>query len=639
MTSATQATGAPAGTDPLDDAPSPVRGRAGRRGPALALCVAGYVVLALLSDPSVWLHGPTTHLLEAGNGDVSEGVWYLAQTPYAVLHGANPFANNWLHYPSGVNLVDNTGQLLLGALAAPFTFVWGAVLAYNLVMVAAAAGSATAAFFVVRRWTAWLPAAFIGGLVYGFSPYMVGQGNGHPFLVAVPIPPLVLLMMDRIVVRRTGVAWRNGLVLGVLLVAQLYISAEVLASTVVVTACGVVVVLAAQLVARRRRAAAPAGASDAATAPGPDWGYLVKAGAVAAALLVVFAAYPLWVAVDGPAHIVGPAQSVDLIEGLSSDVLTPIVPTVNQHFSFGLAWTGTKMVAEHGATLFPDGAENGGYLGIPLIVGLVAGVVALRRRRVVRLAAVMAVVSLVLSMGSDLHFDGRYTGVRLPFDVLAHLPFFNSEVASRYSLYVWLFVALLVAVILDAVHTEVRRRRGEVPAVLASVALAAAALFPLVPAWPYGSGRAAVPAWYESAYVGRVPVGSTLLSYPFPSVGNPSAMLWQAEAKMRFRMPGGYVISPGPGKVATFSPPSTVISNAFFECTAGIPQPPVTKEMARQVRQNLRAWRVDTVVVPRNQRAWRCAARFLQGTLGPPVSEAGSDVWASLWSKPWMADR
>jgi len=588
-------------------------------------CIVAYLLLSFLADPSVWLHGPTTHLYNAGNGDVSEGVWLLVQTPYAIAHGLNPFANDWLHYPSGVNLVDNAGMQLLGLLVAPVTLLSSPVLSYNLLLLLSFAGSATATFLVLRRWTGWLPAAFVGGLAYGFSPYMVAMGNGHLMTLVTPIPPLVLWTMDRIMVRRSGIAWRNGLLLGLLLAAQLFVSVEVLTSTLVVLAVGVVVVLVAQRSDHRTALA---------------WRPLWQAGAVAGAVLAVAVAYPLWVAVAGPAHIVGPAQSVEVLKGLSTDVLTPIVPTVNQHFTFGLAWTGTRLVAEHGKTLLPDGSENGGYLGIPLLVLLVAGVAVLRRRPVVRFAAVMAVVALVLSMGSDLHSDGRFLGIPLPFAVLAHLPFVDSQVASRYTLYVWLFVALLVAVIADALHTELRSRSWSGPLAGGAVlAIVLVVLVPLIPSWPYGSGPTGIPAWYQSAYARQVPVGSTLLSYPFPAVGSPTAMLWQAEAGMRFRMPGGYVISPGPRRKATFAPPLTAASIPLLECGAGIPQPPVTPAAVTAVRANLRAWDVDTVVVPRSQKGWQCATTFYTGVLGPPATQAGSDVWPSLWSRPWMKGR
>jgi len=370
---------------------------------------------------------------------------------------------------------------------------------------------------------------------------------------------------------------------------------------------------------------------------GTDWRYLVQAGAVAGLVLVVLAAYPVWVALAGPAHIVGPAQTVQLLKGLSTDVLTPIVPTIEQRFSFGFAWTGTRLVAEHGATLGPDVAENGGYIGIPLLVLLMVGVAALWRRPLVRFATAMGVAALVISMGAELHYDSRFLGVPLPFAVLLHVPLLDSQIASRYSVYMWLFVALLVAMIADVLY---RRLREKTPvAALLCVLVVGAALFPLVPSWPYGSGETGTPAWYLSSYARQVPLGSTLVSYPFPSVGSATPMLWQAEAGMRFKMPGGYVISPGPGRRATFDPPYNALSNAFMECGAGIDQPPVTPQTVAEVRSELRSWNVDTIVVPRSAKYAQCVLTFVAGVLGPPRSESGSEVWTSLWSRSWMRHR
>lgn len=602
----------------------------GRSALVVGGCILVYLGLSFLSGASVWLHGPTTHLYEAGNGDASEGVWLLAQTPNAIVHGVNPFYTNWLHYPTGVNLVDNVGMQLLGLVTAPITLTAGPVLSWNVLMVLSFAGSATACFLVLRRWTAWWPAAFIGGLVYGFSPYMVAEGNSHLMNVVAPLPPLVLWTMDRILVRRSGSPWGSGLLLGLLLAAQLFISAELLSSTAVLLVVGAVVVLAAQALHRRSRPAMHAVSSrDGAIRLGMDLGYLWRAAAATVVVVVAAVAYPLWMAVAGPAHIVGPAQPVEVLKGLSTDVLTPIVPTINQRFTFGHAALGTRLVAEHGSgsLLLIDASENGGYLGIPLVVFLLAGVVALRRHRVVRFGAVMALAALVLSAGSELHVDGRFVGVPLPFTLLTHLKFFDSEVAGRYTVYVWLFVALLVALILDACHRAWTRRTGRAWWAAGAV-VAAAALFPLVPSWPYPSGPIAIPAWFRSPFVARVPLGSTLLTFPFPSVASPQAMLWQADSGMRFRMPGGYVISPGPGGRATFYPPVTTASTALMSCASGAPAPPaVAGATTRAIGANLRHWHVETVVVPRNQQGWRCAAKVLSAVLGPPSSEAGSDVW------------
>ena len=70
---------------------------------------------------------------------------------------------------------------------------------------------------------------------------MIGQGWGHLFLTFVPIPPLILLVLDEIFIRQSRSARRYGLLLGVLAAAQYYISDEVLALTAIIAIVGMVV--------------------------------------------------------------------------------------------------------------------------------------------------------------------------------------------------------------------------------------------------------------------------------------------------------------------------------------------------------------------------------------------------------------
>ena len=170
-----------------------------------------------------------------------------------------------------------------------------------------------------------------------------------------------------------------------------------------------------------------------------------------------------------------------------------IVPTEVQRFTFGHATLGDSLVAERDANwrITMDAPnENGSYVGIPLVIILVVGTIALRRRRLVQFAALMAVAGMVLSMGSYLHVDGHKTGIPLPFDVLAHLPLFESGAASRYVEFFWLFAALLLALFVDEVYARLvgRGQPGDrLRATAATTVLVVVTLIPLLPVWPYGS--------------------------------------------------------------------------------------------------------------------------------------------------------
>src|SRR5205085_8691189 len=125
---------------------------------------------------------------------------------------------------AGVNMLNNTTPMLLAVVASPVTVVVGAAASYNLLTTLAFAASAGAAYVLIRRWTSWRPAAFVGGLLYGFSPYMVSVGWAHLFLTFVPWLPLMVLCLDEVLVRQRGSPIRWGLALGLLAIAQFFTS-------------------------------------------------------------------------------------------------------------------------------------------------------------------------------------------------------------------------------------------------------------------------------------------------------------------------------------------------------------------------------------------------------------------------------
>jgi hypothetical protein len=338
-----------------------------------------------------------------------------------------------------------------------------------------------------------------------------------------------------------------------------------------------------------------------------------------------------WSALKGPEHINGPEQTVQSLAGLATDPVGLVVPTLNQHFTFGAANYGDKLVADRSASwqvVFEAPDENGTYVGVTLLIALVAGAVILRRRRIVQFAVLMAVVALVLSMGSHLQFAGHHTGLPLPFDVLTHLPVVKSLTAVRLMEYFWLFAALLLALIVEAVYSALAARdedRHHWVAWGVSGALVVVVLLPLVPAWPYSSTQADVPAWFTHD-ARSLPVGTNVVVYPVATALNASAMIWQAEADVTFKMPGGYAIfaSP-PGGTATFWATSSPLTGALESCAAngtGTLSP-------SDVRDQLRAWGTRYVVVPPSSPGAPCAEKVFEGALGPPRRHQGVLLWTS----------
>lgn len=580
------------------------------RWPGTTFSLIAYIFVAFLANSNVWLHGFAHTAQGSGGADIGEQVWFLAQTPWAILHGINPFDSNWLNTPTGVDLMDNTTMPLLGALGTPVTLLFGPIATFNVLMGLAFSASAMTFFLMARRFVSWWPAAFVGGLLYGFSPFAIAAATAHLFLVFSVVPPLIILVVQRFVSVGYRSPWLYGCGLGGCFVAQFYISTEVFATLVLISA--VALVVGGLLLVRRLNV---------------DLRKLAKMGTAAAVVVVLGVGYGAWVALDGPQHINGPAQQPSVIAGLSSDPAGLVVPTVEQRFTFDESSRGDSYVAERGAgwhITFEAPYENGSYVGLPLLLILIAGVVMLRRNRFAVFCAIMAATVMVLSMGSWLHVDGHRTGVPLPFIVLAHLPLLESSVASRYVSFFWLFAALLLALTLDKIYGMSRWKTSGRSAA-ACLLVATCALLPLVPAWPYASADVTVPAWFASN-ARSLPVGTTVVVYPSANPTDSSAMLWQAMSGMTFRMPGGYaVFASSPAGAATFDSAPSTLEQAMTYCGVGAP-PQITSE---EIRSVLRRWNASHVVVVQGTAGAPCATRLFDGALGAHRAEGGVLVWST----------
>ena len=578
-------------------APLPWRRRRGAMAVTLVLVL--YTALAFAGFWHAWSTDPSQYAL-SGGGDQAASMWFLTWVPYALLHGHNPLVSHAANVPYGLNLLVNTSTLALGLVAMPVTLLFGAVVSYNLLCTLAFATSAWAAYVLVRRFTAWRPAAFVGGLLYGFSPYMISQGVGHLNLYFVPLPPLILLVLHDILVRRPGRPWRRGAVLGLLVVVQFFISSEILLGTVIMGAAATV--LCALSARRRARESFP---------------YVLRALASAGVVAVALLAYPIWFAFAGPDHIVGPIQSAPQV--YRADLLGSVLPDNLQRIA-------PARLAAIANRFAGNSSENGSYLGLPLVILLVAAVVVLWRDLRVRIVGLLGAFALLLSLGSRLEVDNHIIHpLLLPEAAFDKLPFFQNVIPARYSLYVVLSAAVVLGIVLERVRRS-RAWPGRAAALAVTAALGAVVLVPLVPVWPYPMEPAGPPPYFTSAAADAIPAGSVALLYPFPDANFANPAVWQAATFLRFRMPGGRFIVPGPRGRFEPSRPS-LTDTTLTAVTAG--QPPArSPELRSRIVAQLRQWGVRTIVAVPVGADWPQAESYLVWLLGrQPVPDHGVDAW------------
>ena len=149
-----------------------------------------------------------------GCGDSSHFIELLEWPVYAVFHGLSPLYTTFLYFPHGENLLADTGVVPIGLALSPITWLWGPVTSFNVALTLGPVVSTVSMFVLLRRWVAWEPAAFVGGLLYGFSPFVIASlSKGWLNFTFLVIPPLVVACLDELLARQsrrpipTGIHW------------------------------------------------------------------------------------------------------------------------------------------------------------------------------------------------------------------------------------------------------------------------------------------------------------------------------------------------------------------------------------------------------------------------------------------------
>lgn len=594
---------------------------AGKRRPwIIAGCIGIYVVLAAVLywpvapwDSTHVIAGPVGH----GWGDPTQTLWFLEWMSFALRHGLNPFHSNYLNYPIGVSLANNTLSPLLGVLGAPITLSLGPVVALNVLLRLAFASSAASMFVVLRTWCRW-PAAFLGGLFYGFGPYMITQGHSHLDLVFAPIPPLILWCLYELIVTRRHRPLLVGAVLGALCGAQVLIDPEVLALLAVVTGCGLVVAAALNFRTLRQRV------ND-----------LAWASTSAFVVFAVITGYVVWAMLVAPGHVVGPVQPVTTLRAYSADLLGWLMPTSYQLFA------PATLSSHSDAYVALNLTENVTYLGLPLVLFVGLAAVYWRRQRVLLTSALLALVAFVLSLGPYLIINARDTGIPMPELLLEHLPVFDSIVPARFGLVVSLFVAIVLAIGADrlfhalASHTDLRRGIA-----IAGVAVLVLSFVFIMPRAPIRSQT--LTGAGTGAALDAVPPGTVVLTYPYTVFPWTEAMSWQATDEMRFRIVGGYAVVQGPDRTGLVNPPLLTppfVQEFFTEAQGGAafwyPIPHVDAHSKSDLCRFIARYDVGAVVFWDQGVDPHLVKSYLLATLGAPTKTSGHDSTMVWLTKPY----
>ncbi len=553
-----------------------------RRVQTLLTAAGAYLALSVFVWWHVWSNHPTS-TTTCGCGDSSLFTWFLAWPAYAISHGLNPLYSTALFHPTGINLLSNTAEVGIGIPLAPITWLFGPVATLNVALTLSPALSALAMFVLIRRWTSWAPAAFVGGLLYGFSPFvLISLTDAHLMLGMAPIPPLIVACLDEILVRQSRRPLISGALLGLLVAVQFFIGTEILVLTAIAAVIGLVLVLVYGVVFGLKDREAVRRVTR----------HAVTGLAVAGGTVCLLLAYPLWFALAGPAHLAGPIWGPSSIISYGGtdlkDYLLPSPP------SPGFAALAHRLGGYQAPTL------SGQYFGIGLLAVLVVGLAVWFRDRRLWLFGIVGALSVPLSFGLQFH---SWTLWRL----FVGLPLMDNIIPSRFLLVTFLAAAVMLGLIVDHTHARLGRRGGgrrhasgrrwrPLGAVVA-VAVAAVALVPIARYYadglPFTTRPVVLPSWYRTV-APHLPAHQVVLAFPVPFALLQSSMTWQAVDDMSYAMVGGG----GPDSIVQRAGKERAgqVFIAGLSSAGGFQT--ISPREIKAVRRALDGWGVTMVVIP-----------------------------------------
>ncbi|MGK5640648.1 dolichyl-phosphate beta-glucosyltransferase [Streptomyces sp. URMC 126] len=548
-----------------------VRLRMRAAGPVGPTAAALYLLLAFFLYGGLWAAPGTAYLVDSAS-DQQQWEWFFAVTADNIAHLRDPFFTDLQNHPYGVNLMANTTMMGVSVPLAPLTIALGPHVTWAVVLTGGVAATAWAWYrllakrFVRARW-----AAALGGGFCAFAPPMVSHGTAHPNFAVLFAIPLIIERALRLC--DGGRTRRDGVILGLLLVYQVFLGEEVL----------LLAVTGLLLFAFAYAVAAPGTARRAA-------GPLLRGLGVAALVAVVLLAVPLYRQFFG-------AQSYhSVLHGSAGNHPFALLEFATRSLA------GDERVA---ASLSMNRTEENAFFGWPLILLATVLVIRMRRRPLVRALGFTALAAAVLSLGRDIPLPGTDHTLPGPWRVVGRLPLFESVIESRTAMVCVPALGILLALACD--RLAARRARGERAEGrrLAAGAALAVALVPLLPT-PYRTvERAPVPAFVaDGHWRDYVRPGRSLVPVPVPDPGQATALGWQVRADFGFTLPGGYFNGPdGPDRRGIYGPVPTVTAELLKKVRETGRAADVDDRTRHAFGRDLATWRADAIVLPPQDRA------------------------------------
>ena len=145
----------------------------------LAICVVYFVIASAFTYPLIF---NMMNMVPGIGHDIFQFFWFAHYDGLALFDkGYELFHTSMLYYPDGVHL--NGEPLLFGVVFGLLSKVFNDVVTFNVLYLFLFTFASWSAYRLILYITKTRDTAIFGGLVFGFSPYMLMHGLGHINLI------------------------------------------------------------------------------------------------------------------------------------------------------------------------------------------------------------------------------------------------------------------------------------------------------------------------------------------------------------------------------------------------------------------------------------------------------------------------
>jgi hypothetical protein len=486
-------------------------------GPVLQglLALAAYLAVFIVGFALPLLRHPGLPQVGQANMDPNFYIWSWRWWPYAISHALNPLYSHQIGAPAGYNLAWATTVPAVAVVLSPVTAVFGSIASFNLTLLLSAPVSGWAAFLAARRLTGRFWAALMGGAVYGFSSYEISHTfAGQPNLTVNMLLPLMLYL---VLLWRDGKLGRRALVglLAVAMAAEFYISIEAFVQMTLMWAAALLIGFAVARPAARQTAAR-----------------LARLVAVAYVMAVVLALpYLAYALPHYPSGLTRQSARYSL------NLANLVVPRPSRVF-----WL--TSLTHYANSL--QGFSSAAYVGIPLLVIVLALAVLTWSSRLTRLLVILFVLIVALAVGPHPIIGTKQLGT-LPWAPLWSLPVARSAEPGRLILLGYLVLAIILAVWLAAPSSSRLMLAARwilglsaVAAIFANLLTASSVIVPPASPTPSAASPTNALPGFISAGLYRHYLRPGEIVVVVSDRGN-AGMLFQADTNFYMRIAGGFI--------------------------------------------------------------------------------------------------